>query len=601
MRARAALLVLVTAAMAVIWAGMPGFSTAAYTASTTNTGSRVTAAADWTPPAVVLTAPGASVKDTVTLTAAATDGETGVKNAAIQYLAADGSTWVTICTAAGAPYACAWNTRTLADGSYELRATATDNAGYSATSPTVRTIVANNLLVVLGDVADAVRGSTGLSAAVYNAGLLVPVVRFEYSPADTNNWKSICTNLSAPYSCSWNTAALANDFYDVRAVAVAGGTTYYSVIADDVLADNQAPAVTMTDPGTPLSGTRTFQAAASDAHSGIAKTVIQSAPAGSGTYRDLCTINTEPYSCRFDTKSLTDGNYTFRAVATDLAGNSTVSAPTASRVVDNTVSAVSMDNPGIYLTGTVTLSAAASSNAGVRSVTIQRAPGGTTTWTDVCTDTTAPYSCSWNSATVANGLYDFRAVLVDGAGQTTISAPTAGHQVDNTPLRGYDVQAVNAVTVGKLQPGDSLTFTYNQRVNLTSLAAGWTGSAQAITVRLRDGALLGLGTTGDTLDVQYAGGAVNLGSVNLKQNFVKASKTVTFNATMTAGTTTANGLQASTVTITLGTVASNSSSLRTASTAASMVWTPSSAARDLNGVAASTAPVTEGGTLDRDF
>ena len=192
--------------------------------------------------------------------------------------------------------------------------------------------------------------------------------------------------------------------------------------------------------------------------------------------------------------------------------------------MDNNASAVSMENPGAYLTGTVTLSAAASSKAGVTSVTIQRSPSGTSTWTDICVDTTSPYGCSWDSATVANGLYDFRAVLLDGAGKTTTSDATTGHQVDNTPLRGFDVQAANGGAAGKLQPGDAITFTYNQQINLSSITPGWTGAAQAVTVRLQDGALLGLGATGDTLDVQRSGGAVNLGTVNLKQNFVKTQQ-----------------------------------------------------------------------------
>ena len=57
---------------------------------------------------------------------------------------------------------------------------------------------------------------------------------------------------------------------------------------------------------------------------------------------------------------------------------------------------------------------------------------------------------------------------------------------------------------------------------------------------------------------------------------------------------------ATVVTITLGST-TNSSSLRTVTTAATMVWTPSASATDLNKVPSSTAPVSELGTLDRDF
>ena len=53
------------------------------------------------------------------------------------------------------------------------------------------------------------------------------------------------------------------------------------------------------------------------------------------------------------------------------------------------------------------------------------------------------------------------------------------------------------------------------------------------------------------------------------------------------------------VTIVLGTAAGTG--LRTQSAAVTMKWTPAAAATDLAGSASSTAPVTETGTLDRDF
>ncbi|HXF02745.1 MAG TPA: Ig-like domain-containing protein, partial [Arthrobacter sp.] len=137
MKARTAMLALLTAVVAIVWAGMPGFSTATFSATTTST-ARVTAAADWTPPVVVLNAPASVLRETVTLTAAATDAETGVKTVRFEFLAPGASSWAEVCTATPAPYSCAWNTKPLADGSYGLRATATDNAGYSATSEALR-------------------------------------------------------------------------------------------------------------------------------------------------------------------------------------------------------------------------------------------------------------------------------------------------------------------------------------------------------------------------------------------------------------------------------------------------------------------------------
>ena len=81
----------------------------------------------------------------------------------------------------------------------------------------------------------------------------------------------------------------------------------------------------------------------------------------------------------------------------------------------NTV-AVTVTDPGAALHGTVTLQSTATSERGIASVKYQSAPAGTSTWTDACTATTAPFSCDWNTAGVADGMRDLRAVAVDQAG-----------------------------------------------------------------------------------------------------------------------------------------------------------------------------------------
>jgi hypothetical protein len=603
--ARVLVLAAVTA-VALTLLDMPGQSGATFTARTSHPASSVRAAADWTPPTVSVRDPGTVISGTTTITADATDAETGVNTVTLHYVAVGGNNWTTLCTDTSAPYSCAWNTTTMVNGDYNLRAVGVDNAGYSTTSDAVTTTISQGTTVVLTNPGDVVRGSVTLNATVFNPGLLPVTVTIQYAPAGSTNWTTLCTDSTAPYTCAWNTTTVTGGFYDLRAYAVTGLNTYNSTTVADVQVDNGAPSVAMTDPGSPLAGTVTFAATASDALSGVSGVALQYAPAGSSSFTTMCTVSSPPYSCRIDSKSFGgDALYDLRAIATDLAGNTTTSAVVRNRQVDNSISSVSMEDPGAYLTGTVTLTANANSTAGVTSVRIQRAPGGTSTWTDVCTDTTAPYTCGWNTTTVADGNYDFRAVLLDGAGKTTTSTVVFSRTVDNAPLRGLDVQSANAgATSGRPDTGDTLTYTYSTQLNLSTLLTGWTGSSQTVYVRLRDGAVLGLGTSDDTLDVfadTQATTPVNLGSVNLKRNFVKASKTVTFNATVSA--TTVSGTNRTVVTITLGTLrpGSSSSSLRTATTNGALVWTPSSAAKSTTGGSSSAAPATESGTTDRDF
>ncbi|KRC53560.1 MULTISPECIES: Ig-like domain-containing protein [unclassified Nocardioides] len=569
---------------------------------TSSSGSRATvsAAADWTPPTVAVTSPGSPLQGTVTLAASASDTESGIASVALQYLAPDATGWVTLCTATAAPYSCSWNTKLGVDGGYDLRARATNTAGYTTVSDVVSTTVANNVLLVLGDPGEVVRGSVALKSTIYNGGLLPWTVTVQYTPNGGTSWKTLCSGLTSPFSCTWSTTSFTNESFDLRAVATSGTTTVTSAVVSDVLVDNAAPGVSMVDPGTPLSGAVNFTATATDAASGVQQVVLQYA-LGSGSWQNLCTVTTDPFTCRYATTSLTDGTYSFRATATDVAGNSATSTAVTGRVVDNTVSSVSLDDPGTYLSGTATITALANSTAGITSVRIQRAPTGTTSWTDLCTDTTSPYSCAWDTRTVANGSYDLRAVLLDGRGGTTTSAILSARRIDNSTLRAVDVQTTNGNgTAGRLDAGDTVTWTYSEVVAPASISTGWNGSALAVSLRLRDGNLLGGTSKSDAIDVLRGGAAVQLGAVGLREDYVKGRKTATFNATLTATTVTVDGVDRTVVTLVVGTLASGNG-LRTVTTASTMLWTPSTAALSATGGACAATPVSESGAADREF
>ena len=102
----------------------------------------------------------------------------------------------------------------------------------------------------------------------------------------------------------------------------------------------------------------------------------------------------------------------------------------ATTSTDNTAPTVTMTAPanGVTLTGSVTLAADASDDVGVAGVRFQvdGVPVG-------AEDTTAPYSISWSSTSVANGSHTIRAVARDTAGNSqtstaltvTVDNPTA--------------------------------------------------------------------------------------------------------------------------------------------------------------------------------
>ena len=479
---------------------IPTTAWAMFTSQTTTTAS-VTAASDWTPPTVSVDNPGAAIRGTASIGATASDAETGVNNVALAWARNGTTTWTALCSDPSNPYSCSFNTVGVADGFVDLRATATDNAGYSAT------------------------------------------------------------------------ATLAH-----------------------IALDNTAPTGALDPIASPMNGTVTLTATASDATSGVASVAIQRSLAGVGSWTTICTDTTSPYSCSFASTGVADGLYDFRAIVTDVAGNTFTTATVQNRVVSNVAPTVTMDNPGASLRGTVTLTASASAATGVTSVRIQQSVTGSSTWNDVCTDTSSPYACTWNTTTVTDGSYSFRAIVTDALGVTATSSVAGPSTVGNAPVAGVDVQTTSGGTAGKLTANDTIKYTYGSAVKLTSILAGWDGTARAVVVRVRDGALLSLTNTDDTLDVFTTSAyttAVNLGSINLKGDFENPNKTSAVNATMTAS--------GNTITLTLGTNAAGGGDLKTVSGNTTMVWTPSALVLDNYDIPVSTAPVTETGTADRDF
>lgn len=244
-----------------------------------------------------------------------------------------------------------------------------------------------------------------------------------------------------------------------------------------------------------------------------------------------------------------------------------------------------MGDPGAYLRATVTLTATASdTGSGVASVRIQRAPTGSSTWTDVCTDGSSPYSCAWTTTTVTDGGYDLRAIATDVAGNAATSALVTNRVVDNTAPTGVDVQTTNAGTAGKPEAGDVLTYKFSEPIRPASILAGWTGAGTSVTVRATNGSPDAFSVFDQANTTQLA-----LGSVSSGKNYVAANRTFTASSMAMSGNT---------ITVTLGTP---SGATVTASGTSTLQWVTSTAATDLAGNPVVSATVSETGAADVDF
>jgi chitinase len=587
---------LVATSMLIIGVAVGVPSTGATYTSTSRYDARVTAAADWTPPHVSIATVPAYVNGVVTVSALASDDRNPVASVVIQWSVADADTWTTLCTDTTQPWSCSWTTTAVADGRYQLRAIATDLVGLSTTSEYAETRVVNSAAVVLTNPGDLLHGSVPLTATFVNGGGSLPTMRIEYVVSGGNNWSVIpgCGNAtgSTTRSCTWVTSGA--NTYDVRAVAVVGTTTYYDYhYASSV--DNVVPTVTLTVPSGTLAGIVDLTATADDADSGVDTVTFQYRLVGAGSWSTCGTSNAPPYSCRLGTTTLADGSYEFRAVATDLATNTTTTASQI-RTIDNTIASVSIIAPtaGSTVKGTVTVTADANSNHGVASVLIEeRSSGGL--WTALCTDTVAPYSCSW--VTAANGGYELRATLTQGNGATVVSA-IVSVTVDNSFLRAQDVQATNSGTSGMPTAGDKIVLTYSAVVDPATIKAGWSGAATTITVDLKDKKLSGALLAGFDR-AEFAG--TNLGQVAFPQNYVRVNLAASLTgSTMVASTATVAEVQVTVVTITLGTT-TQSANLHSTSATGAMTWTPSVLVKTAVGVACSATAAVETGATDKDL
>lgn len=396
-----------------------------------------------------------------------------------------------------------------------------------------------------------------------------------------------------------NPSGLSNGAKTFTALATDNLGTAGTAQSFSVTVDTTIPTATMTDPGTgPFSGTITLGATATDASAGVASVTIQRSPNGAGTWTDVCTDATSPYSCSFDTTQVADGKYDFRAVATDNAGNAATSASRNGKQVDNVGPTVSLVDPGAGpFTGNVALTASAAdvNGSGVSQVGFQWSPAGTGSWSDItlpaaCADTTSPYQCTFDTHVVTdNTSFDLRAVATDDAGHSTTSATVTRSVGDNSPI-GLDVQTFNNGILGKPELGDAFTLSYSETMAAGTILSGWNGSSTNVVVRITDAGGSDVITVFNSTNTTQ----VNVGSVT---KFDGVSGSITFGLTGTPSTMVRSGRD---VTITLGTV-SDDTKAKTTTATKTIEWTPSASAQDLTGHACGTAIAVESGAADAEF
>jgi hypothetical protein len=132
----------------------------------------------------------------------------------------------------------------------------------------------------------------------------------------------------------------------------------------------------------------------------------------------------------WDSTKLADGTHELSARARDAVGNvgsAQEVSITVKNAVDTTPPVVTSLNPtsGATVTGTATLSATASDNVGIASLTVS-APGAQ------CAAATTSVSCPWDTKALASGWYTVTATATDAVGYVNVKANSVYVQATTT-------------------------------------------------------------------------------------------------------------------------------------------------------------------------
>lgn len=263
-------------------------------------------------PTVSLTAPtpSASVSGRVNLVAAADDN---VRVSAVYFYVDD----VLKGSDTSEPYSIVWDASKLSTStSHTIFAKAVDDVGLTKSTPKTKVTVLDGRGPTVS-LANPANGNwiAKSSTVTVNAADNVAVTKVEIYIDGTLK----TTDAASPYTYTWDTSKLANGTsHIVQAKAYDPSGNVSSSSPSTVIVDAIAPVVVLTAPlpKSPnlVSGTVTFAATAQD-NTGISKVdfLVDNVVKGSDT--------TSPYNYAFNTKSLSDGQHTVKAIAHDKAKN----------------------------------------------------------------------------------------------------------------------------------------------------------------------------------------------------------------------------------------------------------------------------------------
>ncbi|MCY6412715.1 Ig-like domain-containing protein [Acinetobacter sp. VNH17] len=365
----------------------------------------------------------------------------------------------------------AWTTTTvsqtnLTDGIYQFKAIVTDKAGNSSEALSSKITVDNT--IVAGSLLFTNLTDTGLSST----DLITQDKAFDLSLTGQEVGTTVVYQVSKDNG-AWTTTTpsqtnLTDGVYQFKAIVtdVAGNSA--EVLSSKVTVDNTAPVAgtlsftNLTDTGSSstdlITQDKAFDLTLTGQEAGT--TVVYQVSKDNGAWTNTTANQTD----------LTDGVYQFKAIVTDKAGNS-AEVLSSKVTVDNTApvaGALSITN--LSDTGSSSTDLITQDKSFDLSLTGQET--GTTVVYQVSKDNGAWITTTPSQTNLADGVYQFKAVVTDVAGNSaeTLSSTVT---VDNTPPVAGTLSFSNLTDTG-ISTTDLITQDKTFDLSLTGREAGTT-------------------------------------------------------------------------------------------------------------------------------
>ena len=181
-----------------------------------------------------------------------------------------------------------------------------------------------------------------LTANAYDETSAIAGVSIQYAPSSTSVWTTLCTSITSPYTCSWDTTQVSDGDYDLRAVATdTEGNQQTSEVVETYVSNTERRLVDLHTIPSPIRGNVVLEA---NFYGHGNKPISMRFQYWTGsTWADLpgCGARNGRYqTCSVDTTALADGSWDFRVLAKD---KSDYIDQQTGVVIDNTRPSVTID------------------------------------------------------------------------------------------------------------------------------------------------------------------------------------------------------------------------------------------------------------------